>query len=182
MSDAAPAKLICKVCDKELLPSGKFCNECKSLQNWRRHFSGLQVHLALLTAIISVITSAITAGSWACYHHSHTSATVISDATAGISVYVWNVGRNPSVVLTCTLRYSGASDEDIELELDRQTTLIPAEGHSIVPLIKIPKPKNPAAVRAATLILRVQESNGHPKDLQPLPLSKNFVTQVHNMS
>ncbi|HEV2720522.1 MAG TPA: hypothetical protein VG323_10930 [Thermoanaerobaculia bacterium] len=178
MSEAVPQKRICKVCGQ--LPPGKFCNECKFYQDWRRGLSGLQIPLTMLTLTISVLTSLITAGTWSCYHHSKTSATLISAATAGISVYVWNTGRNPSVVLKCTLRYSGASNEEFNLDFKPETGLIPAEGHSIIPLVPI-APKNPAAVKAAILILTVQESSGHAKDLPSLPLSNNFVIQVHNM-
>lgn len=174
-------KHICKVCRKEIAHPGKFCFECKSYQDWRLSISGAQIPLALLTALISVVTSAITALSWSCYHQSHTSAMVISGTTAGISLYVWNTGRNPSVVTTCTLRYTGASNEDIPIELDPKTALIPAEGQSIIPLNEIPKPHE-AAVQAATLLLKVQESDGDQRDLPPLKLSDAFLTQVRNRS
>jgi hypothetical protein len=173
-------KTICKVCEHEILPPGKnFCNDCKSFQDWRWPLTGAQIPLTLLTALISVITSAITAGSWACYHQSHTSATVMSDATAGISVYVWNTGRNPSAVLTCTLRYMGSKNEDIPIaDLKPEILLIPAAGHSIIPITPVPMPHD-RAVKAAALLLTVQESNGCKKDLPALPLSDKFIIQLH---
>jgi hypothetical protein len=166
------ANHFCKVCDKQIPHPGKFCKECKSYQDWRAPLSGIQAPLALLAALISVITSAVTLVSWTAYHNSHTSAVVVSDTTSGILLYVWNTGRNPSAIVECTLTYAGAKTETFPVEVEKETALIPREGHSFVK-IAVPKPtKRP--VTSATVFLRVQESNGQ-RDLPVLRLSNDFI-------
>ena len=49
----------CRACGATIAPGSRRCSECSSWQNWRRFFSGLEVTLAMVLALFSVIGAAV---------------------------------------------------------------------------------------------------------------------------
>lgn len=186
MSDVPPAaadkppqtEKPCQVCREPIPYDAGFCNNCKSYQDWRRYIPGSQVPLALLTALIAIITPAITAVSWLRHYQSNTSAVFVSAGPDKILVYVWNTGRNPSAVLKTRLLYTGAPLQDADLDpATWAQALIKQNGHSILDLtIREPRMK-PAVSQckcaSARVVVDVQESDGS-RSTHEIPLPGNF--------
>jgi hypothetical protein len=86
-------------------PNSKRCNACGTYQNrWLRKLPFSQVVLALLIALLAVISPAITALFYAYDYHSHIAFTVAGADKNRIYINVWNRGRQPSVVTGCALQ------------------------------------------------------------------------------
>ncbi len=166
-------KHLCMTCSKPLEHDAKkFCLECKSYQDWRGHLTGLQIPLAMLTAIISVIGSGYTLWTWA-HRESHTSAAAISASTENISMYAWNNGQYPSVVLQGKLRYTEDKTQDAPVEI--KSTTIPPNSVSIIEVK--PPPPTFKPVGSSKVILTVRESNDNVWEIE-VPLDDDFVKQL----
>jgi hypothetical protein len=98
----------CRSCGETIEPLSRRCGGCGAWQNWRRFFSGLEVTIALLLSLVSVIGATVGPVLTAVTNRSRTSVRVIGDATfapAGaaeskrvVRVLVVNNGRKPSMV------------------------------------------------------------------------------------
>jgi len=167
----------CGTCGK-WIPKARYCNECKTYRFWlRRWFTGPPVTLALVTSLISVFASGFTAWSWYVYHESHTSVTLLAaNNTDTVSLYVWNTGRSPSIVLSCWLHYAN-SNHGVPLELKSGTPTISAAGQSIMEYV-IPVPD----VRPddqGHLTVKVQESNGARPERR-VDMTKDFMKALQD--
>jgi hypothetical protein len=95
----------CAICQVPIWPNSKRCNTCGTYQNrLLRKLPFSQVVLALLIALLAVISPAITALLYAYNYYSHIAFTVAGADNNRIYIKVWNTGRQPSVVTDCTLR------------------------------------------------------------------------------
>ena len=88
----------CSQCRLEIPENAKFCTHCQSYQDWRRHFSVSSTVLALLTALVSVVSVTLPGFM----HIFHTPASSMSDPIVTIEgttirVLVMNSGDAPGV-------------------------------------------------------------------------------------
>jgi predicted nucleic acid-binding Zn ribbon protein len=103
------------------------CKECKSYQGWRRHFGFSTTVLALLVALISVLTPLLRAAIEFATHDSETSIAFQGETIDEIRISAMNTGRSPSLLRSYQL-VSGDHGvlQDARLELVAKSPEAPA--------------------------------------------------------
>lgn len=103
------------------------CKECKSYQGWRKHFGLSTTVLALLVALISVLTPLLRAAIEFATRHSETSIAFQGETIDEIRISAMNTGRSPSLLRSYQL-VSGDHDvlQDARLELVAESPERPA--------------------------------------------------------
>jgi hypothetical protein len=134
--------------------------------------------LALLVALVTVVTAMIHAVFWALDRDSATSVILTKFDTDTVSLLAWNSGRRPSSVVKCTLEFGAFPYEDTELALSDNTerTMIPPTSASIngVPLkFRLPRLTRRCRARKTTAeaALRVDIEESNNRKMLRLPLS-----------
>jgi hypothetical protein len=168
---------LCRVCRRAIPKTAKYCNECKSYQaRWLRHLPASQPTLALLVALVTVISPAVTAVLWFRNYDSHTSPILSGPPNNNrFPVTLWNTGGQPSGVSRCWIEYQ---PDNVETPLTvMNNSVIAAHGQTTIQLV-VPDPTvRPSEKATARLWIQVQESNrmGDPIELA---LGDDFVKAV----
>lgn len=90
----------CKVCKESIKPGASKCVHCGSFQNWRRFIHSSQTVLALLVALVSVISFAIPYVSESLKKHDSNVHVFIQsiDETNGITLSMINSGTRDAII------------------------------------------------------------------------------------
>ena len=117
--DSREYKRLCEVCGKNLPFKAKQCIECKSYQGGLRQYFGMsQTVLALVVALLSVLTPLLK--QIADYANRHSATTIAFQSTTDqeITINVMNTGRARSVLRRYWLRSKDQRVlKDAELDL-----------------------------------------------------------------
>jgi hypothetical protein len=175
----------CVTCQQSLPPGAERCNGCNTYQTGllkRIPFS--QNVLALIVALVAVISPAVTALLYLFDRPSNTTIKVSGADDKGIYVKVWNTGKQPSTLLGYHLRFGGQFPiPDMELGLSNSDSQMGKNVVSsatpvtltLVPTDQtwLPKPDHaegytsrefePFKNKEITLVIDVEESRTFPK-------------------
>jgi hypothetical protein len=189
----------CVICAAHIPRYARRCNECDAYQDWRHFFPFSSTVLALMTALIAVLTPAVTGYFTLFPRHSSTKVSYGGGDSAFIYVYAWNRGRRPAVIEQYALTLPGI--EPLELEpSDRKFNIVAPDSPSAIrltvtqatPMIKVgevryTKEEIRKLVEAngakLELVVTVQESSGerNAESLQlPLPAVLEIVDKRVN--
>jgi len=106
----------CSTCARTIPSEAEFCNECKSFQKGlRRYFNLSSTVLALIAALISVLSVLITQGAAVFHKHSQTVFKVTGANDILVHLKVWNNGSEPSTLLSYRLKFGELPIEAIPL-------------------------------------------------------------------
>lgn len=138
---------LCAGCKDEIHKSASICKECGTNQNFLRHLKGSGVMVSLLVALVSVITSGLTAISSLEKDepYSKTTFKVISDYVASdaksIIIYPENTGTAFSQIGHMQLFMNGADGESASLEVEYEFEFPNENNHNfrIIPPQSIPQ-------------------------------------------
>jgi hypothetical protein len=98
-------EVFCKQCKQPIPVSARLCVHCKSYQDWRGYLSVSSTVLALLVALISVLTAAVPVVTKAL--RSDVSNTIASEPIfdgVDARIVISNLGEDPSVIRQALLR------------------------------------------------------------------------------
>jgi hypothetical protein len=185
----------CDACKQWLPFDAKRCNACSTyLVGWFKRIPISQNILALIIALVAVISPAVTVLMYVLDRPSYTRIKVSGADDKRIYVKVWNTGKQPSRLLGYHLRLGGQFPiPDVELDLTDKDS---KEGKNVVSSASpatialtptnrdwLPRPDQPDGYtseefkpfeeREIALTIDVEESWGFPKWLR-LPKSWNF--------
>jgi hypothetical protein len=117
----------CRACGDTIETRIKRCASCGSWQNWRRYFSGIEVTIALILSLVTVIGATVGPVINAITNRSETSVRVVGDsnyAAPGMSevkktirVLVVNNGRKPSIVKAARIAFRRIDAQARELTI-----------------------------------------------------------------
>jgi hypothetical protein len=128
----------CRSCGTTIEKASRRCGACSAWQNWRRFFTGLEVTIALVLSLVSVIGATVGPVLNTVTNRSRTSVRVVGDDTymatgaaemkRVIRVLVINNGRKPSMVKSARIRFNGIDAKACDLVIaNRDQTFIPAD-------------------------------------------------------
>jgi hypothetical protein len=163
----------CAVCGANMPYRASYCNACKSYQNWRRHIGVSQTTLALLVALISMVTPMLKEISDFARRDSNTTVAFQSATEKEITVNVLNTGKSRSLLRRFRL-VSGDHRilEDADLDVvanDSKLTVLRADDEMSIRLKPLtgltahkPYEELSDSLRnlEMTLVIDVQESTG----------------------
>ena len=119
-----PDGTTCSNCKKRLPSDASFCNECKTYQDFRQHFTIGATLLSLVIAGIAVVSGVRSAGTYLSERDSHTKFKVTSSDGLRIYLKVWNTGRQPSMLVGYHLRFAGNPPiHDVTLQLSSENVV-----------------------------------------------------------
>ncbi len=96
--DSFQYKRHCVVCGGNLAAGATYCNECKSHQDWRRHIGVSQTTLALLVALVSLVTPMLKEIADFTRRHSLTTVVFQSATDKEITINALNTGKSRSLL------------------------------------------------------------------------------------
>jgi hypothetical protein len=108
----------CKVCRARIPEDAGRCNTCTSLQDWRRHLPFSQTVLALLVALLAVLSTALPHILNLFNRHSDTSFVVIASSRQNIALSIANTGRSASVLQRFDLEFGSLPLAPVALRVD----------------------------------------------------------------
>lgn len=143
----------CRTCGALIPLSATVCNACKGFQDWRRRVPGDQVVLALLVALLSVLSTLLPQLMKFINLPSRTTGFFVESALPSFSqdhsmltVRLMNEGGRPSEVESARIDFGVQGLEPVpELEIvDRRRMIVPPRGKSDVNFFIYDLPHSPA--------------------------------------
>lgn len=103
-SEADVADVTCRQCRCEIPAGAKLCSHCSSYQDWRGYLPISSTVLALLVALISVVSATLPAAV-AALHHPNSAVKIASPVINGDDIYlvVSNTGDRPAAISSALL-------------------------------------------------------------------------------
>jgi hypothetical protein len=151
----------CRACGITIENESQRCSSCSAWQNGRRFFSGLEVSIALVLSLVSVISATVGPVLNMVTNRSRTSIRVIGDVVFKppgaiesrkvVRVLVVNNGRKPSMVKSARIRFAGidAKSRNLGIANPDETFILPdKQGYLLLTVDRIePDGATPATVR-----------------------------------
>ena len=131
----------CRVCGATIGEGSRRCPECSSWQNWRRFFSGLEVTLALLLSLFSVIGAAAPVIIGYLMDYSETYVRVLGARQYGeegqqkeqtIAVLAVNNGKRMSFIDSASIEFVGLDAQSAPLRVRNVVDQAVPPGKSVI--------------------------------------------------
>ena len=175
----------CHICAEPMASDSVRCSACQAYRGWRR-FLPASSTIALMTALVSVITSGVTAVNYMRDRDSHTSFIVADVSATAITISAWNTGNKPAALVSYLLLLDDTPLATLEpVAADAPKTAISAREKVTIVLkpsgfngeaIALLSSNSPTASvpKTPTLLIEIEESNGTHRKLEA-PLSRDRV-------
>ncbi len=124
---AMPNKIECIVCKEKIERGALKCIKCSSFQNWRRHFDFSALILSVLTALISVSTTAFTVLHFVVSDRSDPRFSILTFQPDKIEIESYNVGNRAAILKHVNISHikNGSPDPPVDLSPDDPDPIIP---------------------------------------------------------
>lgn len=112
-----PNEVECIVCKEKIRRGAQKCIKCSSFQNWRRHFDFSALILSILTALISVSTTAFTVLHFVISDRSDPRFSILTFQPDKIEIESYNVGNRAAILRNVNISQikNGIPDPPIDL-------------------------------------------------------------------
>jgi len=114
---------MCSNCGKRIPFSASFCNECKTYQGVRQHFTVMATILSLVLASFAICNGVYVAATYLSDRDSHTRFKVTSADDDHVILKVWNTGRRPSTLVAYRVICDDWPAKEVTLDLSDKDKL-----------------------------------------------------------